>query len=98
MTRPVSVRQPSTSSGRYWIPFEREADGACQFIEADRDEVGQRARLISDQKPSVGLISGAYLGSATRASQSCSAANWVIRGIHWVRALSQMTISGAPSC
>jgi len=51
-------------------PFERETDGVGQLVQADRDEVGQRAPL--DQRPDalVGLISGAYFGSDITRSKS----------------------------
>jgi hypothetical protein len=46
----ASLRETAVDElGPVLDPFEREADGACQFIEADRDEVGQRAPL--DQRP-----------------------------------------------
>jgi hypothetical protein len=47
-------------------PFKCEADGVGHLTRPTRARLASGPRLISGQIPSVGLISAAYLGSATK--------------------------------
>lgn len=51
MTRPVSTRQPSTSSGRYWIRFSAKRTVLATSSRSTGTRLARRPRLISDQIP-----------------------------------------------